>query len=769
MSEEVSTPGSALTVVPAGGQLVVSGDKVYRLMPMAESQPAARQEEAGLSVRDILLLLNKHKWLLVTMVLVTCLMGAVRTLLSTPTYRSTVVLQFEKSPNRVVPFSEISTEDQVYIDDTMFLQTQYGLLKSRGLAQRVVSELGLYTKAGAAPRPGVRPGQPAPTGNLLERLWASYKQFSEPRVRSPEQLSEMAAVGALQGSLSVEPVRNSRLVYLHAVHTDPEMAARIANATADAFIAMAIERRLESSSYAKTYLQDQIQATKAKLEESERRLNLYTRQKQILSLDEKTDVVNQTYTDYASALVKAEQERIKAEALFQEVRNNPNKIPATLDSKMVQVYKEQQAKLENEYQQGLAIYKPEFPKMVQLKLQIADVEKKLREEIRAYGTAIQAQYEAALKHEALLRDKLASTRDNVLSTQETSIDLNLLKREVDTNRQLYDSLLQRVKQLGVSSGVTMNNATIVDRAEPDVLPFQPSFRNNLLIAAFVGLLIGAGLALLIELWDETIKAAKDVEALGLPLLGLIPKVDKAGRIGGVAMACHNDPQSMVAEAYRSTRTSVDFSTVDGAPRRLMVTSTMRDEGKSTSALALAINFAQLGHRTVLVDADLRNPSVHKLLGLHNEFGLSNLLVGEHQEHHLCRRTEVPNLSVITAGALPPNPVELLSGPRLLRLLDTLASLGFDRIIIDAPPMLGLADAVVLGKHIKNLLFVIQSNRTKRSNVKDALRRLGVAGLTPRGALITQAARDAMPGKYEMYYGYGAVHPERLIAADPAPN
>lgn len=771
MSEEVSTANSALTVVPAGGALVV-GDKTYRLIPLAQPQPEPAQDDGmALSIQDILRILYKHKWSVLLVVFLACIAGVVYTLMGTPTYRSTVVLQFEKAAQRVAPFADVSGEEQVYMDENMFLQTQYGLLRSRALAQRVAIELGLLsTDRAPVTAPAVRKSVAPQDQGFPGRLLSTYRTLTQPRLRSPAQMNESGAVDAVLDSISVDPGKSNRLVKLLVVHTDPDMAAHIANVTADTFINMAVERRLDATSYAKTYLQEQIGQTKARLEDSERKLNLYARTNRILSLDEKTDVVNQNYTDFASALTKAEQDRIKFEAMYLEVRNDPNKIPATLDSKMVQSYKEQKAKLEIDYQQNLTVYKPEFPKMVQQRAQMAEMDKKLREEITSYGTAIQAQYEAALKHEALLRARVAATRDNVLSTQATGIDLNFLKREVDTNRQLYDSLLQRIKQLGVSSGVTLNYVAVLDRAEPSVLPFQPSLQKNVGIAAVIGLILAAAFVVVRELWDDSIRVAKDVEALGFPLLGLIPKVDRTGARGGVAMACHHEPTCAVAEAYRSTRAAVDFSTADGAPRRVMVTSTLRNEGKSTTALGLAINFAQLGHRTLLIDADLRNPSVHKLVGIENSFGLCNLLVGDHSQDVLSRRTEVPNLAVITAGTLPPNPVELLSSPKLLLLLDTLASMGFDRIVVDAPPMLGLADSIVLGKQIKNILFVIESERTRRSGVGDALRRLDVAGLRPRGVVITQAAPRSMPSGYESYYAYGAVESQSrfgLLGAEKA--
>jgi polysaccharide biosynthesis transport protein len=556
--------------------------------------------------------------------------------------------------------------------------------------------------------------------------------------------------------LTVEPVRNSRLVKLHVQNTSPELAARIANTTVQTYIAMGLERRMEASSYAKNFLEDQIKQIKAKLEESERKLNRYAQDKQILTLDEKTSVVNQTYTDYAAALSKAEQERIKVEAVFAEIKRNPDNVPAVGDNKTVQSYKEQRAKLQIEYQQNLRIYKPDFPKMTQIKAQIAEVDTQIQAEIGTIAAGVKSQYESAQKQEALIRDKLAQTRKQVLSTQEGSIDLNLLKREVDTNRQLYDSLLQRLKQLGVSAGVVTNNIAIVDSAEPSLFPYEPSLPRNLLIGLAAGLFLGLCIVFVLEFMDDSIKFPEDVErVLGVPLMGIIPKMSrKRGETRSVALEVHDDPRSTLAEAYRSVRTALQFSTPDGAPKRLVVTSTARNEGKSTTALALAINIAQMGQRVLLIDGDMRNPSVHKLLGLPNDFGLSNLLSSESRGEKMIVPTEVPNLSVLTAGPVPPNPVDLLLGPKLLLLLNITASLGIDYVIVDAPPLLGIADAVVLGNQVQDILFVVQASRTRKSHIKNALRRLRLAGLQPRGVILTQTLRGSMPQDYESYYGYG---------------
>ncbi len=700
-------------------------------------------------------------------ILLACAVAAVRTFLSTPIYRSTAVLQIERVAPSVVRFNNEVDQDQGSVDEAMSQKTQYELLKSRSLAERVIDELRLDQSKPAPAAEG--PAAPADSdagatgtadgevakGDYLERIVSGYRKLTSPTTRDTAALGRDAVIRSFIKSLTVEPVRSSRLVKLHVNNTSPELAARIANATVQAYITMGLERRTEGLSYAKNFLVDQIKQMKARLEESERKLNQYAQDKQILTLDEKTSVVNQTYTDYASALARAEQERIKVESLFGEIKRNPDNVAAVVENKSVQSYKEQRAKLQIEYQQNLRIYKPDFPKMLQIKAQIAEVDSQIKAEIAAIAAGVQSQFESAQKQEALIRQKLAETRKQVLTTQDSSIDLNLLKREVDTNRQLYDALLQRLKQVGVSAGVATNNISVVDAAEPSLFPYEPSLPRNLLIGLAAGMFLGLCIVFVLEFLDDSIKFPDEVERmLGLPLMGIIPKVGVKRPDKSVALEVHDAPRSTIAEAYRSVRTALQFSTPEGAPKRLVVTSTTRNEGKSTTALALAINFAQMGQRVLLIDADMRNPSVHKLLGMSNDFGLSNLLSSEGRGERMILPTTVPNLSVLTAGPIPPNPVDLLMGPKLLLLLNVTASLGIDYVIVDAPPLLGIADSIVLGNQLQNILFVVQGNRTRKSHIKSALRRLRLAGLLPRGVVLTQTLRGGMTEDYGSYYGYG---------------
>lgn len=743
----------------------------YVLQTALDRRAEEEDDATVLTLSDLVGIVLKHKWTLLLVVLVSTGIAGINTFLLRPTYRATTVLQIDRAPARIVDFNRGDLDqEQAAIDDFVGLRTQYELLRSRSLAERVIEELQLDRAkpaslapraAGAGPKveeagaKAAAASAPAPDG-YIGRIISGYRKLSTPAITDSEVLGREAVVGAFLGALAVDPVPNSRLVRLSVDNADPVLAAKIANTTAQTFVSLGQERRVDSSSYAKTFLEDQIKQVKAKLEESERKLNHYSQQKQILTLDEKTSVINQTYIEYAAALGRAEQERIKYETLYDQVKRNPELAAQSLLTKSFTTYKEQKTRLELEYQENLRIFKPDFPKMQQIKAQIAEVDSQIKAELAGMAGVVKSQLDAAVSQEIAIREKLNQIRKQVLSTQDSSIDLNLLKREVDTNRQLYDGLLQRLKQVGISSNLATNNLSIVDAANPPLFPYKPNLRSNLMAGLGVGLFLGLCLVFLLEYIDDSIKFPDMVErALGIPLMGVIPVGDKKrSELGSIAFDVHSDPRSTMAEAYRSVRTALQFSTSHGAPTRLLVTSTSRDEGKSTTALALAINFSQMGHHVLLVDGDMRNPSVHKMLNIPNELGLSNLLSDHARGEQLIQKTTVPNLSVLTAGPLPPNPVDLLMGPKLMGLLDKASAVGISHVIVDGPPVLGIADSIVLGNQIKDILFIVRASSTRKNNIRDALRRLRLSGLMPRGAVLTFAPARALQG-YGSYYGYQA--------------
>jgi capsular exopolysaccharide synthesis family protein len=752
---------------PSARALAVRNANALRVAAARDDLVAPETEDDGIDLRQVLRIVLKYKWMLLAFALVSGLIAAVQSLRATPMYRTAATVQIERAAQRVVAFgSDVDTEQQVW-DDGSQLLTQIELLKSRAIAERVIDEMGLNRRRGSGELPdspaglaagGVEVDQPAqkPSG-FLDRILSNYRQISTPAVKNEQFLDRDSAVAAFRGSVLIEPVKETRLVNIVVTNSDPQLAARIANSMAKTFMAVNLERRLESSTYAQRFLEDQIKGTKTKLEDSERLINDYSKRNQILALADKSEVASQNFAALSSSLARAEEERIRAESLYNEVARNPESAPQVLDSKAVQALKEQRAKLEAEYTQNLSTFKPEFPRMVQLKTQIDDLNGRIRSEVNIVVGSVKAQFEAARQQELQLRERVGQSRAAVETVQDRSVDLNLLMRELDTNRQVYDSLLQRLKEVSVTSGLTSNNISIVDEAQPPLFPFSPQPERYALIGMSLGLLLGLALAFLREMLDDSVKHPDEIEpSYGLPVLGLIPLVKNAGRVGRVAALVHDDPRSPFAEAYRSMRTALQFSTNDGAPKLMMVTSCGKAEGKTTTAIALAINFAQLGKKVLLIDADMRNPSVHKTMKLPNEHGLSNFLAGEPSAGTLIQNANIANLSILTAGPTPPDPVDLLLGQKLQLLLEKANELGYAQVIVDSPPLLGIADAVVLGNQIPHVVFTIKAGSTRKSAIKDALRRLRHGGITPMGVVLTHVSdKHGNDYGYGSYYGYDA--------------
>lgn len=732
--------------------------------------------ENEISLRDIWRLIVKHKWLLITITVLGLLLALLVSFLKTPIYQASTTVQIGQRAPRVVQFKNDIEQGQESGDERMNLATQIEILGSRNLAERVINELSLgkqNTANAGLPQSGesalasaasssadVDKAKPVGFVAMLQSQVAeTYEKLSKPAQASEEKLNQEEVLLAFKKAVWIEPVKNSRMVRIRAENASPVLAARIANAMSQSFIALTLERRLESSSYAKTFLNEQLKLTKAKLEESELKLHSYTRSNNILTLDEKTNVNNQTFTDYSAALAKAVQERIKFESEYDSIKTSPDNSRQVLENKTVQVYKEQRAKLDADYQDNAKVYKDSFPKMQQLRARINDLDEKIKLEIASVLASVQAQLSMAKQQETLISARLKQTRGEILSGQDNSIPLNMLKRDVDTSRQLYDGLLQQVKEVGVVGGVESNNIQVVDKAEAPLFPFKPNLLLNSAMGTLAGLMLGLALIFLIESLDDTIKFTDEVEKLlNLPLMGVIPKTKERANLASVALLTQEDPRGHLAEAYRSLRTAMQFSTAEGAPKRLLVTSTTKSEGKSTTSLALAISFAQLGGRVLLIDADMRKPTVHKLVSVKNDSGLSNYLAGQQTIASLLRETSIPGLTVMTAGPIPPNPVDLLTGPRFGELLDALQS-AYHQIIIDSPPVLGIADAVVLGNQIPSVLYVAQASSTRKNLIKDALRRLRLAGIVPRGVVLTKTStQNNADYSYENYYGYGAEVP-----------
>lgn len=669
-------------------------------------------------------------------------LGAAMTLLMTPIYTAKATLQIDREAARVFDSEEVTPSESL-IQGEEFFQTQYGLLRSRSLAERVIENEGFASSDRSLASIGIV--APSKSGTAAQ-------QAAQRRA---------AVLEAMQDSLSVAPIRGSRLVAVGYDHPDPAIAARIANSFSENFIQSNLDRKFESSRYAREFLEERIAQTKARLEDAERQLVAYAANQQIINVSETQGGAGESSASQSltsanlvalnRSLAEAKAERIGAEERWRSARgSNLMALPEVLQNSTVQRLTEQKALLEAEYQQKSSIYQPGYPEMVRLKAQIDEANGQIQTVANNVRTAIRNQYEIAVNNEQALQRQVTGLTGDVLDLRDRSIQYNILQRELDTTRTLYEGLLQRYKEVGVTGGVTANNISIVDRATPPEKPSKPDLLLNIALAALTGLGLGLGLALILEALDETIATPDDAEnKLGVPVLGVVPLLAK----GDTTKAALADIRSAFSEAYYSLRTALQFSTPDGAPDSLLVSSARPAEGKSTTAYAVALNLARVGKRVLLVDGDLRNPSMHRVVGIENERGMSNLLSGSADLSSLPQPTAQPNLFFIPCGPLPPNPAELWGGDRVRQFLHE-AREDFDHVVIDGPPVLGFADAPLLANAVSGVLFVVEARGTRRGQARGALRRLGVGQAHLLGVVLTKFnAKTTSYGGYDYAYDY----------------
>jgi polysaccharide biosynthesis transport protein len=664
-------------------------------------------------------------WWLIAAIVVACEVAAViASLMVQPLYRARSTLEVNIAGVRVVD-EKMGDLDGGQRNEREFLNTQAELLRSRSLAERVARSMNLANNA----------------------------QLFDPATDRASR--EASAVGIVHGSVTIAPVPDSRLIEITAVSTDPALAAAIANAYGTSFMQSNLERRYEATSYARNFLEQRIAAVRQRLENSERQLVAYAQQQGIITLgsDSGAGGRSEQPLDAASlvsmneALSTARAERVEAEQRYRqaqasattsEVQNNPT----------IQALRGQLAGLQAEYQEKLGIFRPDYPAMVQLRSRIEALENSISREAGNVSGALRSDYLAAVGRENALEQRVDALRAGLLNLRERSIQYTILQREVDTNRELYDALLQRYKEVGVAGGVGTNAVSVVDQAQVPGAPFKPNLPVNMALGLLAGLVLGFGGAFGLEWMDDTIKTPDDLSSkLGIAPLGIIPMLGKDGSIQEQL----EDARSQVSEAYHSVRTALQFATDHGVPKSLLVTSTRAAEGKSSSALAIARIMAGLGPSVLLVDADLRKPTFRAPTS--GGPGLSSLLSGSTELEACIHPTDLEGLFLLPSGPIPPNPAELLASARLREVLDRVGTM-FDHIVIDAPPVLGLADAPLLASQCEGTIMVIQAGAIRRAAALNAVNRLNAAGAYMLGGVLTKFSAAKSGYGYGYGYGYG---------------
>lgn len=719
-----------------------------------------RAREAGrgfvtpAAATQILSIARRRKWVILGAIVVGLVASLLATLLMTPKYTANAVVEIRREGSN---FTQMKDADQSSTNvDWEFYDTQYGLLTARSLAEHVATELKLqdnrqfFEMFVGAKSAKLFPGNVATPGLRADRV--------------------RVAGSILLGHVEIVPREHSRLVGIRFTSPDPAISQAVVNGWAEGFIRMTLDRRFEATAYARKFLESRLDQLRNRIDESERRLVSYAAQEGIVNLPVQTggdgnqgtaerSLAVDDITRLNQALAEATAQRIEAQSRLNSAGGNTME---AVQNAGIGALRQRRAELASDYAKMMVQFEPQYPPAVALQSQIKQMDQAIAREEGRVKSSLRDTYTASVEREKALSAKVNGLKGDILDLRRRSIQYNIYQRDVDTTRQLYDALLQRYKEIGVAGGVGVNNISVVDVAQLPTSPSSPKIFINVLLGLVAGFAIGVGIAFALEQIDQGISDPTEVEnELGVPLLGTIPK-----SAGGNPTEELEDRKSTLTEAYHSLQTSLSFSTDHGIPKTLAVTSSRPAEGKTTTAFALARSIAGPKRKVLLIDADMRSPSIHHLLDLSNSAGLSNYLSGAGDSKPLIRETRHEGLWAMPAGPQPPSAPELLNGGRMHQLIEELLH-DFSHVVIDAPPVMGLADAPLIANMVEATVFVVESNGTQKGMARVAIGRLRASAASVVGAVLTKFdARRAHYG-YGYDYGYGYGYSEEGGSKKPA--
>jgi len=707
-------------------------------------------QDDEIDLRELFFVLRRRKGTIFLTTLLIFIIGFIVTLRIQPTYKATATIQIDSEASKKILDFDIGMPGGS--SDNEFFQTQYELLKSRVLAGMVIDELQLNEEVNTTEN----------TTSLSKTVITYLRDLVtlESEVRPVYALGSYPEESKFLEGLSITPVKKSQIVSISYTSHDPQFATDAANTTANSFIKLTSNRRDESGESARDYINNELKTSKAELQKLEESLANYAKKESIVQVggEQSQSLVSQKTMELNLAAAKAEAQRIEAEALYRQMGNSQS-ASRVLNNRTIQEYKGQLTKLENEYVRDLKIYKKSHPRMISLKRQINVIDARLNREISSVTETSKAlikdKYLAADRKEKALKAELEEQTKGLLEEKDKSIEYQSLLRNIGIKRKVYEGLLLRSIEINIASGVATSNVAVVDAA---ILPYAqqtPNLKLNLALGSVLGLFMGVVISFLLEFMDDRVKSSEDLKRiLGLPILGVTPEVKGYDPIKHSLTTAH-EPSSALAEAFRSFRTNLLFSSAEGVPKVLALTSAMPSEGKSSSCLNLATAFAQSGNKVLVVDADMRKPTVHKRLKLNNSKGLSNYLTQQEKIDDVIQESIITGVSAITAGPLSPSPSELLSSQHLEGIFK-LAPSRFDIIILDCPPVMGLADALILANKANATVLVSAFGQTSKRAIQDAHERLTQARANLIGTLFSKVKSGGGYGyEYSAYYNYGA--------------
>ena len=726
-------------------------DKAQTSRPDAGSRVSsaspARAADNDTHLLDYLAAAYRHRYVAVTSFLLVVLVSLLNTYTTTPMYRAEARLMIELEDEQTTALSGAIRRTEGEVDPMPYYQTQYRILTGRELSRRTVKELDL----GAVPEFGAQ--APSRLETLLANVRGAAGKATAPAPAPVAPIPEASLVAEFMSRISVEPVKNSRLVDVSFVAADPEFAARAVNRLAEEYVAQNSDLRRQNVNNSLTWISQELGRQKAKVQASEQALATYREQQNALSLEDRQNIVVARLNQLSDAVTKAKTNRVQKESLYNQVKAlgasvSPDTIPAILQNQYIQAMKAQLADLQREKANLSERYCERHPEIIKVNASIRDASRQLELEISKAVDSIRHDYQSAEAEERELAAVLDEQKGAAMMLSRKSVSYTVLEREAQSNRQVYEALLQREKELEVLASSRGNNVRVLESADVPGGPFTPDFRRSFVLASLAGFVLAVGLIVGLGYFDDTIKTPEDVtEKLKVPFLAMIPKV-KAKQLPLLSSPVPHE----FGEAFRSLRTSLVFSSGTTAGRVVLVTSAQPLEGKTTTACNMAFALAMGGERVLLIDADLRRPGVTRTMGLENTIGLSHLLTGQATPRQAIQQLATANLWVMTSGQIPPNPSELLASERMKTLLNTRNG-WFDWIIVDTPPVLAVTDAVLLAPLASGVAFIIGSEMTPRRHVRRAIDTLMTGHPRLLGVVLNGVDLNRNRYYYSRYYGY----------------
>ena len=713
--------------------------------------------DSDIHLLDRLNAIYKYRLLAISVFMLVMVGVLLRTYTTTPLYRATttVLIEDERGAS-VAGFNAQTTND--YVDPEPYFNTQLRILQGRELAGRVVDRLHLETQPEFNGQGARQTGLATVLQTMRRQALETVRKITggpQPEPTQAAKPSRDALVNAFLGSVSLDPIRGSRLVNVSFKSSDPQFAARAADALVEEYVQQNFELRTDTTRKSLQFLAEELAKQQEKVSESEKAMADYRQNNNALSLEDRQNTVVASLNQINDQYTKAKTERIQKETLYRQVEGlaptSPQleSVSAIFANPAVSAIRTRLNELQRERTTLNERYGDKNPQVIANKNAIDDTTRQYQLALSAALATIKTEYETALSQERRLSAELDSQKGAAMDLNRKGVSYTVLEREAQSNRQIYDALLQRQKELQVVSNSGGNNVRLMDRAVVPGGPFTPNVQRNMMLGGLAGLLLAIALVLVVDYLDDTVKTPEDItRRLRLPFLGLVPAVK-----GEKHPLLSQEVPHEFGEAFRALRTSLVFSSGTEGTRVIGLTSAQPLEGKTTTACNMAIALAYGGSRVLLIDADMRRPSVSRTLGIENEIGLSHLLTGQATARQAIQRTGVQNLWVMTAGVTPPNPSELLSSDRMKTLITNVQNGPFDWVLIDTPPVLAVTDAVIIAPWVSGMVFIIGSEMTQRRLAERAVETLLTSRPHVLGAVLNRV--DIVRNKYyySRYYGY----------------